>query len=101
MQSNNEKYAGLVADLLPNIRLMKFFGHFLFRYTSGSLCLKKFYSFLTLFLILLQFIAIMVNLGLNTSEVNELSANTITTLFFTHCVTKFIYFAANSKNFYK
>jgi hypothetical protein len=30
-----------------------------------------------------------------------LAANTITVLFFTHCITKFVYFAARSKLFYR
>lgn len=101
MQMQEKKYVGLVADLMPNIRLMQTFGHFLFNYTSGPLFFRKVYSTFHLFLIILQFLLILVNVALNTGEVNELSANTITALFFTHCVTKFIYFAVNSKNFYR
>lgn len=41
------------------------------------------------------------NLIKNTDEVGELTANTITVLFFTHSVTKFIYVAANSEKFYR
>lgn len=98
------KYTGLVADLMPNIRWMQFSGHFLFNYlSSGSstLFIRKIYSTIHLILVLVQFTSMVINLALNTSEVNELTANTITVLFFLHCITKFIYFALNSKTFYR
>lgn len=98
------KYSGLVADLMPNIRCMQFSGHFLFNYcSSGSstLFLRKIYSSCHLILITIQFISMVINLALNTSEVNELTSNTITVLFFLHCITKFTYFALNSKSFYR
>nr|AHL20247.1 odorant co-receptor [Aedes albopictus] len=95
------KYHGLVLDLMPNIRLMQGFGHFLFRYVSGPVLIRKLYSWWNLIMILLQYFAIMGNLVMNTGDVNELTANTITTLFFTHSVTKFIYVAVNSEHFYR
>lgn len=95
------KYTGLVADLMPNIRLMQGVGHFLFRYVSGPIFIRKVYSWWNLIMILLQFFSIVGNLMLNTDDVNELTANTITTLFFTHSVTKFIFFAINSESFYR
>lgn len=98
------KYTGLVADLMPNIRCMQFAGHFIFNYcSSGSstLFLRKIYSCITLILVFVQFTSMLINLALNTSEVNELTANTITVLFFLHCITKFIYFAFNSRTFYR
>ncbi|XP_055382959.1 odorant receptor coreceptor [Condylostylus longicornis] len=101
MDGGESKYAGLVADLMPNIRLMRFCGHFLFRYTSGTLLFKKIYSVFHLFLVIFQFASLLINMAFNTEEVNELTANAITVLFFTHCVTKYLYFAINSKNFYK
>ncbi|XP_046805450.1 odorant receptor coreceptor isoform X1 [Lucilia cuprina] len=103
MQSNLQptKYVGLVADLMPNIKLMKYSGLFMHAFTGGSPLLKKVYSSIHLVLILAQFMFILVNMALNADEVNELSGNTITALFFTHCVTKFIYLAVNQKNFYR
>lgn len=41
------------------------------------------------------------NLVVEKDDVNDLAANTITVLFFTHCITKFVYFAARSKLFYR
>ncbi|KFB52853.1 AGAP002560-PA-like protein [Anopheles sinensis] len=101
MQVQPTKYVGLVADLMPNIRLMQASGHFLFRYVTGPILIRKVYSWWTLAMVLLQFFAILGNLATNADDVNELTANTITTLFFTHSVTKFIYFAVNSENFYR
>ncbi|XP_058116742.1 odorant receptor coreceptor [Anopheles ziemanni] len=101
MQVQPTKYVGLVADLMPNIRLMQASGHFLFRYVTGPILIRKVYSWWTLAMVLLQFFAILGNLATNADDVNELTANTITTLFFTHSVTKFIYFALNSENFYR
>ncbi|XP_050069771.1 odorant receptor coreceptor [Anopheles maculipalpis] len=101
MQVQPTKYVGLVADLMPNIRLMQASGHFLFRYVTGPILIRKIYSWWTLIMVLMQFFAILGNLASNADDVNELTANTITTLFFTHSVTKFIYFAVNSENFYR
>lgn len=95
------KYVGLVADLMPNIKLMKYSGLFIHKYTSGSSFFKKIYSCAHFTLILLQFISILINMALNADEVNELSGNTITTLFFTHSITKFIFFAVYQKQFYR
>lgn len=101
MQVQPVKYTGLVADLMPNIRLMQAFGNFIFKYSSTSVLIRKIYAGANLSMFLLQFFLIMINMALNTSEVNELTANTVTTLHFTHCMTKIIYIAVNSKNFYK
>lgn len=35
------KVQGLVSDLMPNIKLMRWFGHFLFNYTSGNILNTK------------------------------------------------------------
>lgn len=101
MQVQQKQFTGLVADLMPNIRLMRFVGHFLNKYSNGSAFLNQLYSWANLILMLLQFICIVVNLAYNTSEVNELTANTVTTLHFLHTLTKFSYLAINNKNFYR
>nr|QOI12086.1 Orco [Ips typographus] len=102
---NKFKVAGLVADLMPNIRLIQASGHFMFNYyadDSGSLhILRLAYSCMHLFLVLLQYGCIFGNLVREKDNVNYLAANTITILFFTHCLTKFIYFAVQSKLFYR
>ncbi|CAO1411939.1 unnamed protein product [Diamesa serratosioi] len=101
MQAQNSKYQGLVADLLPNIRLMQTSGHFIHKYVTGSVLLRKLYSSIHMILILFQFACIMINMGQNTMEVTELTSNTITVLFFTHSVIKFIYIALNSGKVYR
>lgn len=100
MQVQPTKHAGLIADLQPNIRLMRILGHFMFRF-SGGVLFNKLYSGMHLALFLFQYFCIIINLVLNTDNVDELTANTITTLHFTHTVTKFIYCAVNSKNVFK
>lgn len=75
MQVQPQKVSGLVADLLPNIRLMKLFGHFFWRFSSGPVLISKVYSAVHLGLFLLQYLSILVNLILNTGEVNELTVS--------------------------
>lgn len=101
MQVQQKHYTGLVADLMPNIRLMQTLGHFLHKFSSAPSFLKKIYSCTHLSFFLLQYFAIVVNLIMNTSDVNELTANTITALHFTHTITKFSYLGMNVKNFYR
>ncbi|XP_044582337.1 odorant receptor coreceptor [Cotesia glomerata] len=96
------KHQGLVADLLPNIRLMQISGHFMFNYYSeGKKLMHKVYCSVHLFLILLQFAFVAINLVAEKEDVDDLTANTITILFFLHTVIKVIYFAARSKLFYR
>lgn len=95
------KYTGLVADLMPNIRAMRYSGLFMHSFTGGSMTMKRIYSTVHLVVIVFHVAFILVNLALNAEEVNELSGNTITTLFFTHCIVKFVYLAINQKNFYR
>lgn len=70
---NKPKYLGLVADLMPNIRLMQGFGHFIFRYTTGSMLIRKIYSSAHLIMIVFQFFCILMNLAQNIDEVSELT----------------------------
>lgn len=101
MQVSQSKYTGLVADMMPNIRLMRLVGHFMHRFSSGSTFLSKVYSTIHLMLFLVQFVFLVINLALNTGEVNELTANTITVLHFTHTIIKFLYVAMNGKAVYR
>ncbi|XP_030747553.1 odorant receptor coreceptor [Sitophilus oryzae] len=102
---NTFKVTGLVADLMPNIRLIQASGHFMLNYhadNSGALhALRLGYPCVHLLFVLLQYGCIFGNLVVEKDNVNDLAANTITILFFTHCLTKFVYFAARSKLFYR
>ena len=73
MQVQQPKYTGIVADLLPNIRIMQTIGHFIFRYITGPIFIRKLYSTMTLILFFFQFVCILINLGKNTDEVSELT----------------------------
>ncbi|CAH0402862.1 unnamed protein product [Chilo suppressalis] len=99
------KAQGLVSDLMPNIKLMQAAGHFLFNYHSDnsgmSTLLRKIYSSVHAILIVINFLCMAVNMAQYSDEVNELTANTITVLFFTHTVIKLLFFAVNSKSFYR
>uniref|UniRef100_A0A336MKK0 Odorant receptor n=1 Tax=Culicoides sonorensis TaxID=179676 RepID=A0A336MKK0_CULSO len=101
MEVQPVKYQGLVADLVPNIRLMESVGHFIFKYAQGPVMIRKLYSWVTLGLVTFQFGCMLLNLAQNTGDVNELTANTITVLFFTHSLIKFLYVAVNSESFYR
>ncbi|KOB77714.1 Odorant receptor [Operophtera brumata] len=98
------KYQGLVSDLLPNIKLMQAAGHFLFNYhdenAGMSTILRKIYSSTHAFLISIHFVLMVINMAKYADEVNELTANTITILFFLHTIIKMLFFAVNSKSFY-
>lgn len=98
---SDNRYIGLMADLRPNIRLMRYTGMYMHAFSNGVPLLGKMYSWMHLVMLLVQFILILVNMALNSGDVNELSANAVTTLFFTHCITKFIYLALFQKSVYR
>ncbi|XP_073947747.1 odorant receptor coreceptor-like isoform X2 [Choristoneura fumiferana] len=99
------KTQGLVSDLMPNIKLMQMVGHFLFNYTDEtggmSMLLRKIYASTHAVLIVVNFLCLAINMAQYSDEVNELTANTITVLFFVHTIIKLLFFALNSKNFYR
>lgn len=97
----DDRYVGLVTDLMPNIRLMRYSGMFMHAFSDSSPLFKKIYSSMHLIILLVQFILILVNMALNSQDVNELSANTVTVLFFMHSITKFIYLALFQKVVYR
>lgn len=98
---DNKQYTGLVADLMPNIRIMQTLGLFLHKLAASDSFTKTMYSFVHVFLFIFQFAAMAVNLAKNTGDVNELTANTITVLHFMHTLTKFTYVSLNNKNVYR
>lgn len=73
MQVQQPKYQGLVADLLPNVRIMQTIGHFIFRYVTGPILIRKLYASAHMILFLLQYFFILTNLIQNMSEVSELT----------------------------
>lgn len=101
MQVEKNHYAGLVADMLPNIRVMQFLGHFLHRFSTTPGFMKKIYSCTHLIFFFFQYVCMVLNLALNTGDVNELTSNTITVLHFTHTLTKFCYVGINLRNVYR
>ncbi|CAH4027686.1 unnamed protein product [Pieris brassicae] len=102
---NKVKTQGLVSDLMPNIKLMQMAGHFLFNYHSDndgmSTLLRKVYASVHAILIVTQYLCMVANMAQYSDEVNELTANTITILFFAHTIIKLLFFAITSKNFYR
>lgn len=101
MQVENKQYAGLVADLLPNIRIMQTLGLFLHKLSDSPGFHKNLYSCMHLGLFFFQFGAMALNLSRNTGDVNELTHNTITVLHFLHTLTKFIYVSLSNKSVYR
>ncbi|XP_014219015.1 odorant receptor coreceptor [Copidosoma floridanum] len=96
------KQHGLVADLLPNIRSMQFAGHFMFNYYSeGKKFPHKMFCFISLFIILIQYVLMGLNLLIESDDVDDMTANTITMLFFAHPIVKTLYFPLFRKVFYK
>nr|ARO70214.1 Odorant Receptor 2 [Dendrolimus punctatus] len=99
------KTQGLVSDLMPCIKLMQAVGHFLFNYydenTGMSALIRKIYAGTHAFIIVVHFLFMGINMAKYSDEVNELTANTITMLFFTHSIIKLVFFALNSKSFYR
>ncbi|KAJ8676435.1 hypothetical protein QAD02_012222, partial [Eretmocerus hayati] len=96
------KYQGLVLDLLPNIRVMQSVGHWLFNYYSDAIKFPhRIYCPITLFLIIVQFIFMVMNLIKEIDDNDDLTANTITLLFFLHPIIKTSYIAMRNKMFYK
>jgi odorant receptor len=66
-----------------------------------STLLRKIYSSMHAFLIVIHYLCMGVNIAKYSDEVDELTANTITVLFFAHSVIKLLFFAVNSKSFYR
>ncbi|GLH03849.1 Odorant receptor coreceptor [Gryllus bimaculatus] len=96
------KARGLVADLWPLLRLMQASGHFIFEYRDGAaLAPRLLYSCVQAFVVVVGFATIVINMAFEAGDVNDLSANTITTLFFVHSITKLAYFALRSGKFYR
>nr|BBB06436.1 olfactory receptor2 [Samia cynthia] len=102
---NNGNTQGLVTYMMPNIKLLQLSGHFLFNYhkdnNSMSVLLRRVYASVHAIMIILQYVCMGLNMANYSDEVNELTANTITVLFFAHSIIKLAFFALNSKNFYR
>lgn len=66
-----------------------------------SVLLRKVYACVHAILIVVHYLCMAANMAMYSEEVNELTANTITVLFFAHSVIKLAFFAVTSKNFYR
>ncbi|NP_001303637.1 odorant receptor coreceptor [Cimex lectularius] len=84
---------------------MQLTGHWLLEYheENGGIMrlLRLAYCWITTLLILVQFGFLVCFLILETYDADQMAAATITTLFFLHSVTKYLYFALRSKYFYR
>lgn len=92
---------GLVADLWPNIRLIQLSGLFFSAYYDDNSTLmrlvRKTYSWLVTLLLFAQY-AFMVMYALTESyDADQRAAYSVTILFFTHSLIKFVYFASNNE----
>ena len=96
---------GLVADMWPLIRIMQFTGYFLLDYhedmSFGWTSMRAGYAATISFMMVVQFACMFLNLMHQADEVNDLTANTITVLFFVHSLTKLLYFALRRGKFYR
>ncbi|XP_023716643.1 odorant receptor coreceptor [Cryptotermes secundus] len=96
---------GLVADLWPLIRIMQMIGFFLLDYhedmSFGWTSIRAGYAGSISGLMVIQFALIAINLMKQADDVNDLTANTITVLFFVHSLTKYFYFALRRGKFYR
>lgn len=101
MQVQPQKYTGLVADLLPLFKLMRYFGHFLYKYTPGAPLIKLLYALVTFLICITQFFFLVLNMLHDADEINELTANTITVFFFVQSFIKLLYCGLNRRMFYK
>ena len=103
---NRPKFKGLSAELIPNIRIMQYSGMFIFNYykeyNTALHAFRVVYAMFHLCLILVQLVFLIMNLAVGQDGMHDyLSADTITVLFFTHCVVKYVYFASKSRTFYR
>jgi gustatory receptor len=96
---------GLVADMWPLIRVMQMTGFFLLDYhedmSFGWASIRAGYATSVSCIMVIQFLLLFINLMKQAGDVNDLTANTITVLFFLHSVTKFFYFAIRRAKFYR
>ena len=96
---------GLVADIWPLIRIMQMTGFLLLDYhedmSFGWTSIRAGYAGSVSGLMVIQFMLLFVNLMKQADDVNDLTANTITVLFFLHSLIKFFYFAIRRAKFYR
>lgn len=123
------KQQGLALDMAPNIQIMKYVGHFLFAYYKdpSSKFLMKVYATVrfktqyisqfqqlliinnknkknfqfNLVFILAMYAMMGMNLVYEHHDTEDLTANTITMLFFAHSIIKLTYFGSRTKKMYK
>lgn len=96
---------GLVADLWPNIRLMQLSGLFITQYYEDNSTLmrliRKIYSWITAILVFTQYILLVIWALTESYDADQRAAYSVTILFFTHPLIKFIYFSTKTNRFYR
>ncbi|KAL1114879.1 hypothetical protein AAG570_007703 [Ranatra chinensis] len=96
-----QKMHGLVGDVWPNLQMMKYSGHWILEYDQGNRPLRLAYCWITSLLMVVQVVFLFCFLLLETYDADQMAAATITLLFFLHGITKFVYFAARNRYFYR
>lgn len=96
---------GLVADLWPNIRIIQFSGLFISSYYSDNSTmmklLRKIYSWLVTVILFGQFLALVGWAVARSYDADQRAKHSVTVLFFTHTLIKYMYFAMNSDKFHR
>jgi gustatory receptor len=99
------KLHGLVADMWLLIRILQVTGFFLLDYyedmSFGWTSIRAGYAGSISALMIIQYVLMFINLMKQAENVSDLTANTITVLFFAHSLTKFFYFALRRGRFYR
>jgi gustatory receptor len=89
----------------PLIRIMQGTGFFLLDYhedmSFGWTSIRTGYASFVSGLMIIQFLLMFINLMKQAEDVNDLTANTITILFFLHSLIKLFYFALRRTKFYR
>lgn len=96
---------GLVADLWPNIRLIQLSGLFISAYyaDNGMLMrlLRKIYSWIVTLILFTQYILIIIFAFTESYNADQRATYSVTILFFTHSLIKFVYFSMSTEKFYR
>ncbi|XP_065201681.1 odorant receptor coreceptor [Planococcus citri] len=96
---------GLVADLWPNIRLMQLSGLFITEYYEDNSALmrliRKLYSWIIFMLVMMNYVFMLLWAFTESYDADQRATHSVTILFFTHAVIKFIYFSTKTERFYR
>lgn len=91
---------GLVLDLWPNLRLIQLSGIFFSAYHDDNSTLmrlvRKLYSWLVTVVLFTQYAFLVVYVITDAHDADQRAAYSVTILFFTHTLIKFVYFSTNN-----